>query len=101
LGSLLTLCIPAAFGGLTSGENGNGSPLPLLHDAPTGLPIYLGVIQQVGEAFAPFIFREKPKRFELRGDGGVGADDDGQPEVAGVAYKIYYVEVFGGWFGKV
>jgi hypothetical protein len=51
----------------------------------------------MGEALAPFVFREEPKRFELRSNRTIGADDDGQPEVTGVAYEIDDVEVFGGW----
>ena len=50
----------------------------------------------MGEAFAPFVFREETKSFELRGNLTIGANDDGQPEVAGVAYEIDDVEVFGG-----
>jgi hypothetical protein len=73
-------------------------PLPLLHEGLTGLPVNFGVIQQVGKTVAgtPFVFGEEPKCFELRVDTGKGADNDGQPEVAGVAYEIDNVEVLGG-----
>jgi hypothetical protein len=99
LGSLLTLCALARFRGLTSGEIGDTLPLPLHHNAPTGLPINLRVIQQVGNAVAgeTLIFWEESKGFQLGGDYAAGADDNGHPEVAGVAYEIDAVDVFGRW----
>jgi hypothetical protein len=99
LDSILTLRAPTAFGGLTNGENGNRLPLPFLHNASTGLPINLGVIQQVGKTVAgePLEFWEEPKRFQLGRDSAAGADDNGHAEVAGVAYEIDDVQVFGRW----
>jgi hypothetical protein len=61
------------------------------------LPINLGVIQQMGEAFPPLVFGEEAKRCELGVDTGKSADNDRQPEVTGVAYEIDNVKVLDGW----